>query len=85
MCPLSHSLSLSQWTEDAKGSAKPEGNLEKPITNLPHGGGGQDLSFKKPDWAEKGPNLQNTRKGDALKSGLEIARPIGGIKPVGEE
>jgi hypothetical protein len=32
-----------------------------------------------------GPGLQTTRKGEALKTGKEIARPIGGIKPVGEE
>lgn len=69
------------WTEDVKGAPRPEGALEKPITALPHGAGGKDLAFQKPDWT-KNAGLQATGKGEALKSGKEIARPIGGIKPV---
>jgi len=72
------------WTGDVKDQPKPTGDLAKPITDLPHGAGGKDLSFQKPDWTkEKG--LQETGKGQALKEGKEIARPIGGIKAVGDD
>jgi len=72
------------WTEDVKDVERPGGKLEKPITALPHGAGGNSLAFQKPDWTKES-GLQTTRKGEALKTGKEIARPIGGIKPVGEE
>lgn len=72
------------WTGEAQNLPKPQGNLEKPITSAPHtGGSGSDLHFKKPEWTKES-GLQNTSKGSALKSGQEIARPIGGIKPVDE-
>jgi hypothetical protein len=71
-----------QWT----GEVKQEKNIAdpaKPITSLPHAGE-TDLSFQKPDWTKEN-KLRGTGKGDALKSGKEIARPIGGIKPVEDE
>jgi hypothetical protein len=43
----------------------------------------KDLSFEKPGWT-KDSGLAQTGKGAALKDGKEIARPIGGIKPVEE-
>jgi hypothetical protein len=44
---------------------------------------GKDLAFQKPEWT-KNSGLAQTGKGAALKDGKEIARPIGGIKPVEE-
>lgn len=40
------------------------------------------LAWTKPEWATKGPKLRTTKKGEALKSGKEIVRPIGGIKTI---
>jgi hypothetical protein len=70
-----------EWTGDvaSKGTTI-EGDLAKPITSLPHDGNA-NLSFEKPEWTKK-PPIQTSAKGEALKSGVEIARPIGGIKPV---
>lgn len=76
-----------EWTADAEAGVgkRVEGDLAKPITNLPHSGGGdKNLSFEKPDWTKK-PVLSTSEKGQALKAGAEIARPIGGIKPVDED
>lgn len=75
---------------------KTEGNLAKPITNLPHIGKdfdkdepgaaqfdehGKKIEWEKPDWTKK-PVLKTTQKGEKVKSGETISRPIGGIKPV---
>jgi len=72
-------FSKPEWTGQVPEEKKIH-DPAKPITALPHGAGGKDLSFEKPDWTKK-TNLQATKKGEALKSGKEIARPIGGIKP----
>lgn len=74
-----------EWTSDVADMHKPTGDLAKPITNLPHDSHGKDknLEFAKPEWT-KNPNLANTKKGQALKQGAEIARPIGGIKAVND-
>jgi hypothetical protein len=42
------------------------------------------IGWQKPDWAKKGgaAALKGTAKGDALRSGGTISRPIGGIKPL---
>ena len=71
-----------EWTGDVKDQPRPEGKIEKPITELPHSGD-KNLAFEKPEWT-KNAGLAATGKGEALKSGKEIARPIGGIKPVDE-
>jgi hypothetical protein len=68
-----------EWT-DGVSESKVHGNLAKPITNLPHGEG-KGLTFEKPAWTQNA-GLRDTGKGTALKSGKEIARPIGGIKPI---
>jgi hypothetical protein len=73
-------FSKPEWT-DGVGESKIRGDLAKPITNLPHGAGGKDLTFEKPAWTQNS-GLKDTGKGNALKSGKEIARPIGGIKPI---
>lgn len=39
------------------------------------------IEWAKPDWTKK-PVLKGTAKGDKLKSGATLSRPIGGIKPV---
>lgn len=74
---------LRQWTETVPHVPKPTGDLAKPITALPHAEElkGKDLAFQKPEWT-KDAGLSQTGKGAALKDGKEIARPIGGIKPV---
>jgi hypothetical protein len=41
----------------------------------------KEYTWEKPAWAMKSP-LKSTSKGDKLKQGSDIARPIGGIKPV---
>jgi hypothetical protein len=69
-----------EWTEDVSQMDVPTGDLAKPITSLPHSGN-KDLSFQKPSWTTSSP-VKATAKGEAMKSGKEIARPIGGIKPV---
>lgn len=69
-----------EWTEEVAHIEKPSSDLARPITSLPHSGN-KDLEFEKPDWV-KNPVLHESDKGAALKSGKEIARPIGGIKPV---
>ena len=70
------------WTEDVqeKGTSI-EGDLAKPITALPHGSKDKNLEFQKPEWT-KAPGLQGTKRGAALSTGNDIARPIGGIKNV---
>jgi hypothetical protein len=72
-----------EWTGDvANKESTIDGDLAKPITNLPHADvKGANLAFEKPDWTKQ-PVLKSSNKGEALKSGAEIARPIGGIKPV---
>ena len=80
-------FSKPEWTDDAAAHVgqRVDGDLAKPITNLPHAGTGEkNLSFEKPDWTKK-PVLSESEKGAALKQGAEIARPIGGIKPVEED
>lgn len=71
-----------EWTEEVEKLEKPTSDLAKPITSLPHSGN-KALEFEKPEWTKK-PVLHTSDKGAALKSGKEIARPIGGIKPVEE-
>ena len=72
------------WTGDVDKIEKPTEDLAKPITSLPHSGNNKSLEFEKPDWTKK-PVLHASDKGEALKSGKEIARPIGGIKPVEDD
>jgi hypothetical protein len=69
-----------QWTGDVQQSSVGDNNLAKPITELAHGADAS-LAFQKPDWT-KNPGLHGTEKGQKLKQGAEIARPIGGIKAV---
>jgi hypothetical protein len=69
-----------EWANSSSNSKVGDGNLAKPITNSPHGEGG--TGWEKPAWAQS-TNLKDTGgRGAALKSGKEIARPIGGIKPI---
>lgn len=57
-------------------------SLAKPITALAHGAcSDPNLAFEKPEWT-KDSGLNNTGKGDKLKTGQDISRPIGGIRPV---
>lgn len=57
-------------------------NLAKPITSAPHSDEIKNsLGWKKPDWTTER-QLKGTKKGEALSSGKDISRPIGGIKPV---
>jgi hypothetical protein len=72
-------FSKPEWTGGV-GESTIRGDLAKPITNLPHAGE-KDLSFEKPAWTQNA-GLRGTGKGEALKSGKEIARPIGGIKAI---
>ena len=41
----------------------------------------KEYTWEKPAWATRSP-LKTTAKGDKLKQGSDLARPIGGIKPV---
>jgi hypothetical protein len=41
----------------------------------------KEYTWEKPAWATRSP-LKTTTKGDKLKQGSDLARPIGGIKPV---
>lgn len=66
-----------EWTGNVAAS-NINGDLAKPITAATQNA---NLAFQKPDWT-KAPNVRATAKGDALKEGKEIARPIGGIKPI---
>ncbi|EEC45073.1 predicted protein [Phaeodactylum tricornutum CCAP 1055/1] len=70
-----------EWTGTVSQKVHPSQDLAKPITSLPHGGAGSSLAFEKPSWTKES-NVKITKKGEAMKSGKEIARPIGGIKPV---
>lgn len=70
-----------QWTGEVKEDKGIHGDLAKPITSAPHSGADPSLQFQKPDWT-KDKALHSTGKGDKLKEGKDIARPIGGIKPV---
>lgn len=75
-------FSKPEWTDEVAGKDSiGQKDLAKPITDLPHGAGDSNLSFAKPAWT-KDDGLQNTGKGDKLKSGGDISRPIGGIRPV---
>jgi hypothetical protein len=58
---------------------KGDGNLAKDVTMATQK---KEIDFEKPTWTAE-PGLANT--GKDLKSGLDIARPIGGIKPSGEQ
>ena len=69
-----------EWTGGVNPNAHPTGDLAKPITGLPQAGD-NNLAFQKPDWT-KDNGVKSTKKGEALKAGMEISRPIGGIKPV---
>eukprot|EP00522_Entomoneis_paludosa_P015431 CAMPEP_0172444066 /NCGR_PEP_ID=MMETSP1065-20121228/4195_1 /TAXON_ID=265537 /ORGANISM="Amphiprora paludosa, Strain CCMP125" /LENGTH=124 /DNA_ID=CAMNT_0013194485 /DNA_START=47 /DNA_END=421 /DNA_ORIENTATION=+ len=70
------------WTGDVEHIEKPQSDLAKPITNIRETGD-KNLEFEKPEWTKK-KVLKDSGKGEAIKSGKEIARPIGGIKPVEE-
>lgn len=70
-------FSKPEWTEDVSAMPKTGENLAKPITSATSDG----TKWEKPDWTKK-PTLKGTGKGDKLRSGGEIARPIGGIKAV---
>ena len=72
-------FSKPEWTEDVSHMPKPEGDLAKPVTTATSAPG-----WEKPDWTKK-PVLKGTGKGEKLREGKEIARPIGGIKPVDDE
>jgi hypothetical protein len=74
-------FSKPEWTDEVVN--KPgigDMSLAKPITELPHGAD-PNLSFEKPEWT-KNAGLQSTGKGEKLKEGKDISRPIGGIKAV---
>jgi hypothetical protein len=77
------SFKKPEWTKEVKEDKGIHGDLAKPITSAPHGGADPNLSFAKPEWT-KDAGLQTTGKGQKLKEGKEIARPIGGIKAVDE-
>lgn len=117
------SFKKPDWTMNTKlkstgkADALKSGQLEKPITALPHMGknyegneatmleksnaaqdspthvepppsesdadDGKNIVWEKPDWTKK-PVLKETAKGEKLKSGAVLSRPIGGIKPVEE-
>ena len=72
-------FSKPEWTEDVGHMPKPEGDLAKPVTTATSAPG-----WEKPDWTKK-PVLKGTGKGEKLREGKEIARPIGGIKHVDDE
>jgi len=71
-----------EWTGDVanKESRIGDKSLAKPITELAHGAD-PSLAFEKPAWTKE-TKLNNTGKADKLKSGQDISRPIGGIRPV---
>ena len=73
-------FSKPEWTADVSSMPKPEDDLAKPITSATADG----TKWEKPDWTKK-PVLKGTNKGDKLRAGGEIARPIGGIKAVTDE
>lgn len=75
-------FSKPEWTGDVTDMHKPEEDLAKPITSATDQSAG--TSWEKPDWTKK-PVLKGTGKGEKLRSGSDIARPIGGIKAVDEE
>ena len=72
-------FSKPEWTADVSTMPKPEQDLAKPITSATSDG----TKWEKPDWTKK-PVLKGTGKGDKLRTGKDIARPIGGIKAVEE-
>lgn len=43
--------------------------------------GEKKIEWEKPDWTKK-PVLKGSSKGEQLKSGATLSRPIGGIKPI---
>jgi hypothetical protein len=75
-------FSKPEWTDEVVGKDRGLGDksLAKPITDLPHAAD-PNLAFQKPEWT-KNAGLQATGKGEKLKSGQDISRPIGGIRPV---
>lgn len=75
-------FSKPEWTDEVAGKdhSLGEKSLAKPITDLPHSAD-PALSFEKPEWT-KNAGLHATGKGEKLKSGKDISRPIGGIRPV---
>ena len=76
-------FSKPEWTDEVCGKVSiGDKSLAKPITDLPHGGcSDPNLAFEKPEWT-KNAGLQSTGKGEKLKEGKDISRPIGGIRPV---
>lgn len=75
-------FSKPEWTDEVGESGLGDKSLAKPITTLPHGAAAdKSLEFAKPEWT-KDAGLATTGKADKLKSGGDIARPIGGIRPV---
>ena len=77
-------FSKPEWTDEVVGKDRGLGDksLAKPITDLPHSAD-PNLAFEKPEWT-KNAGLQATGKGEKLKSGEDISRPIGGIRNVEE-
>lgn len=74
-------FSKPEWTDEVSGKVGiGDKSLAKPITDLPHGAD-PSLAFEKPGWT-KDAGLQSTGKGEKLKEGKDISRPIGGIKAV---
>lgn len=70
-----------QWTADVAGQQRSGQDLAKPTTAATQNA---SLAFEKPDWTKE-KKLNATKKGEALAGGGDIARPIGGIKPVDED
>ena len=70
-------FSKPEWTADVSSMPKTGDNRAKPITSATSDG----TKWEKPDWTKK-PVLKGTGKGDKLRTGKDIARPIGGIKAV---
>mmetsp|Transcript_6748 Transcript_6748/g.8738 ORF Transcript_6748/g.8738 Transcript_6748/m.8738 type:complete len:125 (-) Transcript_6748:186-560(-) len=68
------------WTGSAAEKPKPQTDLAMPITTI-RDSGDEKLAFVKPEWT-KTAGLKESEKGSSIKSGGEIARPIGGIKRV---
>jgi hypothetical protein len=81
-------FSKPEWTDEVAGKGDygiGDKSLAKPITSLPHGAVAEStLEFQKPEWTTNN-HLRGTGKGEKLKQGAEIARPIGGIRPVEQD
>jgi hypothetical protein len=72
---LSH-LKAEGWTEEQQLHETEKAQVPQEAAT-----GEKDYAWEKPDWA-KNSKLKGTKNAEKLKSGENLSRPIGGIKPI---